>query len=314
MINDIETALAFALPLVLLVIVVLALMLYFHNLHRGAGAIAGIATVLLVTGLLAASPVISHLVDQLKAEDQPGPTVGPRWVWGVIGGAAAISVLVVLLRRWYPTAALRRRMAAGDAMLECADPLMALDHLHFFTADPVRQNRSRLAAMRATMPDTRLIRRDDAVWARQLCTDLADAWRAAEGVDFEANLPNEPQRRSLAVTARQMLAADGCTLTDRAVAARLLLAADLDGLPQPSLSTLNRWVADCPDPVWPTPVENLPGAVTEPATRGYQPYPSSSPWDKVRHWVTNRMPTTRRKVWEPTRSVTNAPEEEVQCG
>lgn len=306
MINDIETALAFALPLVLLVILVLAAMLYFHNLHRGAGAIAGIAALLLVTGLLVAFPsAISHLVDQLNAEDQPGPTVDPRWVWGVIGGAAAISALVVLLRRWYPTAALRRSMDAADAMLECADPLMVLDHLHFFTADPVGQNRSRLAAMRAT---------DDAIWARQLCTDLADAWRAAEGVDFEANHPNEPQRRSLAVTARQMLAADGCTLTDRAVAARLLLAADLDALPQSSVSTLNRWVAECPEPVWPTPVENLPGAVTEPTTRGYQPYPSSSPWDRVRHWVTTRVPTPRRKVLEPTRSVTNAPEEEVQRG
>lgn len=43
---------------------------------------------------------------------------------------------------------------------------------------------------------------------------------------------------------------------------------------------------------------------------GYQPYRSDSPWERVSHWNMNRVPTTtRRKLWEPTRSVTSTPEE-----
>ena len=228
--------------------------------------------------------VVAVLIQRLEAE--PIHLVGPpaSIVWTVGLAVAAFVAVVFSVIWWGRSAPVKDAVIRAQARFEGVDPVAALTHLAFYS----RTGGVTLDDL--VVPQHRLMDRVDASITLEACARIETDWAAANDSSLEAII--DPRRRELALRGLGMLTGAACSETDRAIAARLILAADIPQLPAAATATLQQWVDRAPEPVWPTSAELLAGTVTEPATTPILRYPSRrwSRWRGILPGVLVRTP------------------------
>lgn len=110
----------------------------------------------------------------------------------------------------------------------------------------------------------------------RLCEKIVAAWHSSRRDDIDpALVDGDPTRLAMLQQALALLHPPA-TATQRAVAARLILTADPQGMPAALTTRLTRWVWAAPGAIWPTLADNIPGTVTEggpPEACHYETYP-----------------------------------------
>lgn len=191
------------------------------------------------------------------------------WWWVAILPMLAMVVVPVLVTHWpdrshpspQPPACLHRARwyLAGDG------PVGWLTHPQFFRDAQTNRWVLKVNAEVAGSAET-----------ERLCEQIVAAWHSSRRDDIDpALVDGDPTRLAMLQQALELLHPPA-TATQRAVAARLILTADPQGMPAALTTRLTRWVWAAPGAIWPTLADNIPGTVTEggpPEACHYETYP-----------------------------------------
>lgn len=245
---------------------VLTLLLMGHCVYRSMTGRSTIGSVLIAAAALAQLFVIPWFFRSVGDEIFPPrtTTTGPvtfdnlaGWWWLALAPVLLMVVALPLLATYWPDRSRHapeqpevlhrvRWYLAGDG------PVAWLTHPRFFRQAQTNRWAEKVNAEVAGGAET-----------DRLCEQIVAAWRRAQRDDIDpALVDGDPSRVAMLQQALELLHPPA-TVTQRAVAARLILTADPEGLPAAAMTRLARWVSAAPDATWPTLADHIPGTVTE---------------------------------------------------